>query len=163
MEIRRTANAGVLLKLDGVRILLDGLCDRVEGYLPTPPSFDWEITYEAEITRYPKGTAENVQAILTELLDELFTTGGYTEQPKAEGYITPAFEPYTDGEYTNPTPGYLTACVPVKNGFYQLTLLDGSKFRVFLVINEEVAHKVLQQTTVKPLFNEQNVIVGIAE
>ena len=38
MEIQRTANAGVLLKLDGVSILLDGLCDRVEGYLPTPPA-----------------------------------------------------------------------------------------------------------------------------
>lgn len=37
MEIQRTANAGILLKLDGVSILLDGLCDRVEGYLPTPP------------------------------------------------------------------------------------------------------------------------------
>lgn len=36
MEIQRTANAGVLLKIDGVSILLDGLCDRVEGYLPTP-------------------------------------------------------------------------------------------------------------------------------
>ena len=38
MEIQRTANAGVLLKLDGVSILLDGLCDGVEGYLPTPPA-----------------------------------------------------------------------------------------------------------------------------
>ena len=37
MEIQRTANAGVLLKMDGVSILLDGLADRVEGYLPTPP------------------------------------------------------------------------------------------------------------------------------
>ncbi len=37
MEIQRTANAGVLLKLDGVSILLDGLCEGVEGYLPTPP------------------------------------------------------------------------------------------------------------------------------
>ena len=36
MEIQRTANAGVLLKIDGVSILLDGLADRVEGYLPTP-------------------------------------------------------------------------------------------------------------------------------
>lgn len=36
MEIQRTANAGVLLKLDGVSLLLDGLCDRVEGYPPTP-------------------------------------------------------------------------------------------------------------------------------
>ncbi len=38
MEIQRTANAGVLLKLDGVSILLDGLCDRLEGYLATPPA-----------------------------------------------------------------------------------------------------------------------------
>ena len=38
MEIQRTANAGVLLKLDGVSILLDGLCDRGESYLPTPPA-----------------------------------------------------------------------------------------------------------------------------
>ena len=36
MEIQRTANAGILLKMDGVSILLDGLADRVEGYLPTP-------------------------------------------------------------------------------------------------------------------------------
>ena len=36
MELQRTANAGVLLRMDGVSILLDGLADRVEGYLPTP-------------------------------------------------------------------------------------------------------------------------------
>ena len=36
MEIQRTANAGVLLTMDGVSILLDGLADRVENYLPTP-------------------------------------------------------------------------------------------------------------------------------
>ena len=38
MEIQRVANAGVRLTLDGVSILLDGLADRVEGYLPTPAS-----------------------------------------------------------------------------------------------------------------------------
>ena len=134
------------------------------GYLPTPPSFDWEITYEAQITHYPKGTAENVQAVFIEMLDGLFAAGGYTEQPKAEGYITPAFEPSTDGkEYINLTPGDTTACNQVKNGFYQLVLMDGSKTRVFLALNEEVAHGVLQKTTVKPLFNEQHVIVGLAE
>lgn len=37
MEIQRTANAGVLLKMDGVSILLDGLCDGIDVYLPTPP------------------------------------------------------------------------------------------------------------------------------
>ncbi len=43
MEIQRTANAGVLLKLDGVSILLDGLADRIEGYLPTPPAIAQEL------------------------------------------------------------------------------------------------------------------------
>lgn len=37
MEIRRTANAGVLLKLDDVSILLDGVCWEVFPYLATPP------------------------------------------------------------------------------------------------------------------------------
>ena len=37
MQIRRTANAGVLLKLDGVSILLDGVCQEVKPYLATPP------------------------------------------------------------------------------------------------------------------------------
>ena len=43
MEIQRTANAGVLLRLDGVSILLDGLADRIEGYLPTPPAIAQEL------------------------------------------------------------------------------------------------------------------------
>lgn len=43
MEIQRTANAGVLLKMDGVSILLDGLAGRVEGYLPTPPELVREL------------------------------------------------------------------------------------------------------------------------
>ena len=36
MEIRRTANAGVLLKLDGISVLLDGVCREVKPYLATP-------------------------------------------------------------------------------------------------------------------------------
>ena len=37
MEFRRTANAGGLLKLDGVTILLDGVSCQVGSYLATPP------------------------------------------------------------------------------------------------------------------------------
>lgn len=36
MLCRRTANAGVLLELDGVRLLLDGVCGEVKPYLSTP-------------------------------------------------------------------------------------------------------------------------------
>ena len=35
MELRRTANAGVLLKLDGLTILLDGVCREVKPYPAT--------------------------------------------------------------------------------------------------------------------------------
>lgn len=134
------------------------------GYLPTPPSFDWEITYEAGITKYPKGTAENVEAIFLELLDGLFAAGGYTQQPKAEGYITPEFEPYTDGKtYVIPSAGDLTAYAKVKNGFCQLVVLDGTQTKVVLALNEAVAQEVLQHETAKFLYNEQHVIVGVAE
>lgn len=43
MEIRRTANAGVLLRLDNVRILLDGVCREVKPYPATPPELRGEI------------------------------------------------------------------------------------------------------------------------
>lgn len=36
MLIQRTANAGILLTLDGVRILLDGMCPDAHGYPGTP-------------------------------------------------------------------------------------------------------------------------------
>ena len=36
MELKRTANAGILLTLDGVTILLDGVCREVKPYLATP-------------------------------------------------------------------------------------------------------------------------------
>ncbi len=44
MEIRRTANAGVLLRLDGVSILMDGVCREVKPYPATPPEVKAELT-----------------------------------------------------------------------------------------------------------------------
>ena len=38
MELRRTANAGVLLTLDDTKILLDGVSQEVKPYLATPPA-----------------------------------------------------------------------------------------------------------------------------
>ena len=37
IEYTRTANAGGLLEMDGVRILLDGVSQAVGDYLATPP------------------------------------------------------------------------------------------------------------------------------
>ena len=38
MELTRTANAGVLITMDGVSVLLDGVCEELPPYLGTPPS-----------------------------------------------------------------------------------------------------------------------------
>lgn len=43
MKIIRTANAGVLLTLDGVRILLDGICGEIPPYLATPENIKLKI------------------------------------------------------------------------------------------------------------------------
>lgn len=43
MKLRRTANAGVLLKLDGVSILLDGVCREEYPYPATPPEIKAEL------------------------------------------------------------------------------------------------------------------------
>ena len=43
MKILRTANAGVLLALDGVRILLDGICGELPPYLATPEAIKLEL------------------------------------------------------------------------------------------------------------------------
>ena len=46
MKIRRTANAGVLLELDGISILLDGVCREVKPYPATPPGERQRLTTE---------------------------------------------------------------------------------------------------------------------
>lgn len=43
MKIRRTANAGVLLNLDHVKILLDGVCREVAPYLATPQALQQQL------------------------------------------------------------------------------------------------------------------------
>lgn len=50
MEIRRTGNAGILLTMDGVQILLDGVCREIEPYLATPQA-EWEQL----TSRWPDG------------------------------------------------------------------------------------------------------------
>ena len=56
MLCRRTANAGVLLTLDGVRILLDGVCRQVGGYLATPKTeFDDLLACLPDVVAFTHG------------------------------------------------------------------------------------------------------------
>ena len=43
MLIRRVSNAGVLLELDGVKLLLDGFCKSVGPYMATPNKIREEL------------------------------------------------------------------------------------------------------------------------
>ena len=133
------------------------------GYLPTPPSYSWEITYEAQITKYPAGTSELVQDQLIGQLDEIFALSGNEIVDKGEGYNTPEFVPTSDGTiYTNPVPGDTSKCTAVKNGFYSVNLLVGANsFKTMLCIDQATAEKVLSASTMELLLNEQNVIVDV--
>ena len=132
------------------------------GYLPTPPSFDWQVTYEAQITKFPKGTDAVIRDEQLRMLNDLFAAGGYTEQEKPEGYLTPEFVPGTDDVvYMNPTPGNLAATNEVENGYYALTLLKGTKMKKMLAIDKATAEKVLAQESMKLIFNESNVILDV--
>ena len=134
-----------------------------QSYLPTPESFPWEHHYEVRITRYEVGMAEDLAEQQLAMLNRLFEAAGYTETEKASGYLTPEFVPFSDGiEYMNPAPGQPDAAKEVENGFYQVILLTGSTFKTMLAADKETAEKVLSQTSMKLLFNEQNVIVDIA-
>ena len=131
------------------------------GYLSTPPSYAY-FSYESGSN--PMGIAEGVQENLTALVDEIFTASGNAPAQWDEGYHTPEFVPFTDGvEYINPKAGDTTAYTAVKNGYYQITMIAGTTVKDMLTSSEEVAQQVLAKTTMKLLFNEQNVIVGIAE
>lgn len=132
------------------------------GYLPTPPSFDWQITYEAQITNFPKGTDAVIRDEQLRMLDGLFTAGGYTEQEKPDGYLTPEFVPETDDVvYRNMTPGDLSQTQEVENGFFALKLLKDHKIKKMLAIDQITAERVLAQEQMKLIFNEQNVIVDV--
>ena len=129
------------------------------GYLPTPDAFPY-YAYEVRITKYPQGTAETLQEEHTRMLDKLFTDAGYTEKEKAEGYVTQAFEPVSDGvEYVRVS----TEATAVENGFYAFQMYAGMEVKNMLAIDEATARKALSRETGKLLFNEQNVIVDIVE
>ena len=133
------------------------------GYLPTPYAFDFNA-YEARITKFPMGTAEYVQDQMTQMLDKLFADSGYTAKEKAPGYQTPPNDPWTDDVlYMNPTPGSTSTCKEVENGYWQMTLVNGSTAKLFLVLNEEVLQEVIAKEYTKVLFDQSNVIVGVTE
>lgn len=130
-------------------------------YLAHDASFDYDC-YEAATARYPRGTAEAVQAQLTKMLDSCFAASGQTKKARPEGYTSTESEGVCDGlEYINPAPGKADSVKAGKNGFYIMTLVQGSTAKAWLVDNEELAMQMLEKSTMKILVDDRNIIVGI--
>lgn len=132
------------------------------SYIPTPECWDWTQKYEVRITRYEKGTAENLANEFVNMLNEL-SRNSAAPAAKGDGYLTPEFVPVTDGiTYLNPAPGTTTNYTEVANGFYQLALFkNGTDLKIMLAKDKATAEAVLAKDTMQLIFNEQNVIVGI--
>ncbi len=139
-------------------------CNGSNGYLPTPPSFSWEITYESRTTEFPEGTAEIVQNELTGMVSEIFTQSGLTEKEKPEGYVQGEFVPASDGvTYRSLDPGNTSLYTKVENNFYAFQMLDGSKLKNFLCKDVALVEKILTKDSAQLIFDVQNVVVGIVE
>ncbi len=139
-------------------------CNGSHGYLPTPPSFDWKITYESRITKFPKGTAEIVQDELIGMLKELATENAFQTVEKPADYYQAEFVPKTDGvTYMNMNPGDLTKYSQVQNDFFAFQLFANNKVKNHLCKDEALVKEILEKTEVKLIFNEQSVVVGIVE
>ena len=134
-----------------------------DGYLPHEGSYDY-YCYETGITKYPKGTGEAIQAKLTEMINDCFDRSGQTVKERPEGYVTAPFEPYTDDvEYINPYVGDTSKLVQSANDHYPLMLVTANGGRNLVIDNRELAEKIINTPTMKLLFDDRNIVVGIVE
>ncbi|MBR4863562.1 MAG: hypothetical protein IKU07_03225 [Oscillospiraceae bacterium] len=135
--------------------------NEAQGYLPTPASYSWAITYEAPISKYPAGTAELLQEQLIGQLSTIFAASGNEVADKGDDYNTPEFIPASDGAtYLNPSPG--KPATAVANGFYHVVLYkNGTEVKNMLCIDEATSQKVAAAAEMELILNEQNVIVDV--
>ncbi len=133
------------------------------SYLPNKKSFDY-YSYEAGATKYPIGTGELIRDTLTEMINDCFTQSGQTVKQRPEGYVTQPFEPYTDGiVYTNPSVGDLSVLQQSAMDHYPLMLVSSAGPKNVVIETKELAEQLIGMESFKLLFDERNIVVGIAE
>lgn len=135
------------------------------GYLPDDASFDY-FNYEVGVTEYPRGTAEKIQQTLTEMINGCFAQSGQSVKERVEGYEETPFEPYTDDVlYVNPSVGDTSVLVQGVNNHYVIKLLSSKTGynKRLLIENKELAEQIVAKQNVKLLFDDRNIVVGIAE
>ena len=116
--------------------------------------------YESSTAKYPMGTAEAVQAKLTEMINECFDASGQTQKERAEGYMSTPYVPVSDG-VTYTCLNTVDQLVEGQNGHYPMTLLADTAMKHVLVLNREVAEQIVAKGTMKLLFDERNIAVGV--
>ena len=129
------------------------------GYLATEFSFSY-YCYEAETAYYPMGTAEKVQAKLTEMINACFDASGQTRKERAEGYLSTPYTPVSDG-VTYTCLNSVDQLTEGQNGHYPMTLLADASVKEVLVLNREVAEQIVKKGTMKLLFDERDIAVGV--
>ena len=133
------------------------------SYLPNKKSFDY-YSYEAGATKYPIGTGELIRDTLTEMINDCFSQSGQTVKQRPEGYVTQSFKPYTDGiVYTNPSVGDLSALQESAMKHYPLMLVSSAGPKNVVIETKELAEQLIGMESFKLLFDERNIVVGIAE
>lgn len=131
-------------------------------YLPHDAAFDY-YCYEVSTTYYPRGTAELIQAELTALINKCFEESGQTQKTRADGYTSTPFVPVTDGkEYANLSAGNITGFKQTVAGFYSGYFAEGTNVKYVLIETEELAKQICELETVKFLFDDRGIVVGIA-
>lgn len=132
-------------------------------YIADSKAFEYN-SYESGTSRLAQGSGELLAEEYVKMLDDLYTRTGITPTPKVADYNTLPFEPVSDGaEYTNLKPGDTSAYTTTQSGAYQITLRGPSGVNKMLVWDAEVRDQILSKSTVKLLFDDCNVIAGIAE
>ena len=127
------------------------------GYMPDEKSFTYDC-YEHGPMFTPAGSAEIVEETLLEMLNECFTASGQTQKEKAEDYIMD-HSPKPNGVTYKITSQ--SVAIPGQNGHYQVKLDNAGSMNTLLVETKELADDILSRSTVKLLFNEQNMVTAI--
>ena len=129
------------------------------AYMPDAKAMTYDC-YEQGPMFTPAGSAEIVEAELIKIIGECFTVSGQTEKGHPEGY-----------EFDHsPKPNGITYqvtskcyAIPGQNGHYQVALEDNGNLTTVLVETKDLADDILSRSTVKLLFNEQNMVTAIDE
>ena len=131
--------------------------NRVSGYLPDAKAWTYPC-YEQGPCFSPKGSGEVMQKWLTDMIWDVFKQSGQKVKEKPAGYYWDR-SPKTDGVIYQVIADQQIC--PSTRGHCPMTLLADGEEKPILAETVTLAREILERKTVKLLFNDQNMVVGI--